>query len=113
MSYLSFLSQSRKAGVKVILVAQADKMIDNQFRMLIEYEVKHRKLSNAGMAGWLMGLPFGGRAFVRVRYYYQMKERLDAEWFLACGPATRLYDTHAKFQRVQVEQLSAVPDPSL
>lgn len=36
MSYLEFLSQSRKYGYRVVMIAQSAMMIDNQFRMLID-----------------------------------------------------------------------------
>lgn len=88
-------------------------MVDNQFRMLIEYEVKHRKMSNAGLAGWLMSLPFRGRLFVRVLYYYQMNERLSSEWFIPRKADMLVYDTNAVFQRMGDDAVMAVTDPSL
>lgn len=112
MAWLELLSQHRKAGLKVILVAQNAKMVDNQFRMLIEYDVVHRKMSNSGLVGWLIGLPFAGRLFVRVTYYYQLNERLGADWYIARKADTRMYDTHARFERVESDTLPAVADPS-
>lgn len=40
--WLAFLSQSRKYGYKVILIAQSIDMIDKQFRALVEYDCTHR-----------------------------------------------------------------------
>lgn len=51
--WIKFLSQSRKFGFDFVLVAQADRMIDRQIRGFIEYEVKHRKMNNAKLFGWL------------------------------------------------------------
>lgn len=41
-SWLAFLSQSRKYGYKVIMIAQSIDMIDKQFRALVEYDCTHR-----------------------------------------------------------------------
>lgn len=99
MGWLEFFSQHRKYGYKVLFIAQSSKMVDNQFRMLIEYEVKHRKMANAGFAGWLMSRPFLGKLFVKVSYFYQMNERLGSEWFIPSKKDMRLYDTNARFAR--------------
>lgn len=111
LAFLEFFSQHRKAGYKVILVAQNAKMVDNQFRMLIEYDVIHRKMSESGLVGWLLGLPFGGRLFVRVLYYYQLNERLSADWYIGRRADMELYDTHARFERARDDRSSG-PDPS-
>lgn len=101
MSFVQLASTHRKMGIMMILCAQSPKMIDNQFRMLIEYQVDHRKVSTAGMAGAVMAAPFGGRLFARVLYYYQMGERLGTEWYVARKKDMALYDTHARFDYVQ------------
>ena len=44
--WVSFFSQHRKLGYKIVLVAQYSEMIDKQIRALIEYEYIHRKVSN-------------------------------------------------------------------
>lgn len=97
MDFVQLLSTHRKMGLQVILCAQSPKMIDNQVRMLVEYQVDHRKVSTAGMAGAIMALPFGGRLFARVLYYYQMGERLGTDWYVARKRDMALYDTHARF----------------
>ena len=56
MEFLQLMSQSRKYGLRVILVCQADIMIDRQFRSLVEYEVHHRKVASIGSAGKLLDL---------------------------------------------------------
>lgn len=99
MSYLEFLSQSRKYGVKVILIAQATKMIDNQFRMLIEIEHNHRRIGSMGPFGSLLSVPFGGRAFLVVRYLYQCNERLGMELFRGSRRDLLMYDSYARFDR--------------
>lgn len=101
MDWLAFFSQHRKYGVKVILIAQSAKMIDNQFRMLCEYEVNHRKVSNMGIFGALIGGLFMNRLFMRVKYLFQASERLG--WQLSIGRKKDMdmYDTYAKLRRVQ------------
>lgn len=101
MRWLEFFSQHRKYGVKVILIAQADKMIDNQFRMMIEYETKHRKLSNFGVWGAIVGAFFLGRMFLQVTYYYGLKERLSTDWYVARNADMRMYDSYKRFQRAE------------
>lgn len=99
MAYLEFLSQSRKVGVKVLLIAQATKMIDNQFRMLIEVEHNHRRISSMGPVGWLLSAPLGGRAFMVVRYLYQCNERLGMDLFRGSKKDMAMYDSWARFDR--------------
>lgn len=99
MSYLEFLSQSRKVGVKVILVAQATKMIDNQFRMLIEVEHNHRRVSSIGPIGYLATMLCGGRLFLCVRYLYQVNERLGMDLYRFSRKDMQMYDTWSRFDR--------------
>ena len=99
MSYLEFLSQSRKYGVKVVLIAQATKMIDNQFRMLIEVEHNHRRIGSMGPVGALLTAPLRGRAFLVVRYLYQCNERLGMDFFRGTRRDMLMYDSYARFDR--------------
>lgn len=99
MSYLQFLSQSRKYGVRVILVAQSAKMIDNQFRMLIEREYNHRRIRSMGPVGYAISLLFLHRMFLVVRYLYQAQERLGMDALLVSKRDTEMYDSYARFER--------------
>lgn len=99
MEWLSLMSQSRKYGLKIILIAQADKMVDNQIRMLLEYEVKHRKLSNFGLVGWLVGMLFFGRLFLWVTTYYSMGEVLERSWYVGRRRDMEIYDSYKRFER--------------
>lgn len=102
MAYLEFLSQSRKYGIKVILIAQATKMIDNQFRMLIEVEHNHRRITSMGPIGSLLSAPLRGRVFLEVRYLYQCSERLGMGLLRASRKDMRMYDSYARFERQDV-----------
>lgn len=102
MSYLEFLSQSRKYGVHVVLVAQSAMMIDNQFRYLVEREFNHRRIKAMGPVGALVALPFGGRLFMIVRSYYvngKPSERLGMDVFTASKRDMAMYDSYARFER--------------
>lgn len=95
--WLSFFSQHRKLGYNVVLVAQYDRMLDRQIRALVEYEYIHRKVSNFGTVGFLLGAFFGGNLFVCVKKWYPMKEKIGSEFFIARKKYYGLYDTFTLF----------------
>lgn len=99
IAWLEFFSQHRKYGYKVIFIAQSPKMVDNQFRMLIEYEWMHRKVNNLGVIGTVLGGLFLNRLYMHINYYYQTGERLGMDWYLASGRDFAMYDTHKRFER--------------
>lgn len=109
MDLLEFASQHRHHGYKIILVAQSDKMIDRQFRALIEYEVHHRKVANFGIGGKILGLFAAGRLHVCVSRYYGLSERLGADWFIVRRKYTRLYDSYNHFKRQRPVRAVASP----
>lgn len=98
MEWLELLSQSRKAGMRVVLVAQNLMMIDNQFRMLVEYDVMHRKVSNHGTFGWLLGLPFMGRLVATNTIYVPVKTKIESEFMVLSKRDFRMYDSYARFE---------------
>lgn len=101
MSFLEFMSQSRKAGMHIILIAQNLKMIDNQFRMLVEVECNHRRVRSMGPVGALLAAPFGGKLFVNVRYLVQGNERLNMEVRHYSKKDFAMYDSYATFKRLE------------
>lgn len=62
--WIKFLSQSRKFGYDIILVAQDERMVDRQIRKLAEYNVKHIKLRNYK---WMKLLPW--QIFAAIRFW--------------------------------------------
>ena len=100
MDWLQFLSQHRKYGFKVILIAQSAKMIDNQFRMLIEIEINHRKVSTMGGLGAIISIPFLGRLFFWVSYLFQTNERLGMTCYIGRKADFGMYDSYAKLRQV-------------
>lgn len=97
MAWIEFLSQHRKYGYRIILIAQDDRMIDRQFRALLELEVKHYRMSNVGVSGKLFSLLYAGRVFVASTNYYGLKQHVSTELVLPRKKYTRLYDTFALF----------------
>lgn len=108
LEWLEFLSQSRKFGYHIVFIAQSAQMIDNQFRMLIEIEVNHRRLQNMGLAGWLMALPFGGRLVCGVRSMFQIKQRIGATYLVLSSKDWAMYDSYKRFDRQDAERLKLV-----
>lgn len=97
MAWISFFSQHRKYGYRIILIAQFDRMLDRQIRSLIEYEFIHRKVSNYGWQGWLLGLLRGGKLFIAVQRWYPLKKKIDHEYFVAKKKYYQIYDTFGTF----------------
>lgn len=63
--WVSFFTQHRKMGYKVIMIAQQREMIDKQIRAVLEYEYLHRVLANAGIFGWALTFVLGSRFLYR------------------------------------------------
>lgn len=97
MQYLQFLSQSRKYGYYVILVTQSALMIDNQFRMLVDIEVNHRKLNQMGLIGELLDLLTLHRLFCRVTTNFQVKEHIGTSFSFGHKKDMQLYDSYKRF----------------
>lgn len=99
MDWLEFLSQHRKYGYKIILIAQSAKMVDNQFRMLIETEVNHRNVVHMGRFGAVFKL-LPRPCFLWVRYLFQTHERLGMAFYVGRKRDMRLYDSYARLEKV-------------
>lgn len=96
--WISFFTQHRKFGYRIVLVAQFDRMLDRQIRSLIEYEYVHRKLKNYGWRGWLLSaMMVSPHLFVCVKVWYPMKEKVGSEFFKFRKKLSRLYDSYATF----------------
>lgn len=104
LGWLQFLSQSRKYGYRIVFISQSAQMIDNQFRMLIEVEVNHRRVSQFGIVGWLMALPFRGRLIMAVKSMFQIKERIGSQWFLASKKDWQMYDSYKRFEPEKTDE---------
>lgn len=101
MAWIEFFSQHRHFGYKIILIAQFDRMIDRQIRSLVEIEVNHRKMGNFGVKGLLLSLPFRGRLFLAISYYYGLNEKVGTSFLLPRRRYFRLYDSYNRFRQVE------------
>lgn len=98
MKWITFLSQHRHFGYKILFITQFDRMIDRQIRSLAEYEVKHRKMSSFGIRGKVASLLAFGQVFCAVTVYYGMREKIGARFFRGKRSLYRLYDSYALFE---------------
>lgn len=95
--WVSFFTQHRKLGYKVIMIAQDIEMIDKQMRACIEYEQIHRKVKNIGIGGMLMNLFSGGNLHVVVKVYVPLNEKVGSEFYKADKRLCILYDSYTSF----------------
>lgn len=92
--WVRFFTLHRKLGYKIILITQMSKMLDNQIRGLLEYEIIHRKFSNFGLKGWAISLfMLSPTLFACVRVWAAMNERIDCEIIRYNRKIARMYDT--------------------
>lgn len=100
--WLSFFTQHRKLGFRVVLVTQFDGMLDKQIRSILEYETIHRKITNFGNFGFFLKLfMLWHDVFVGVEKWYSLKQRTGWGFFLARKRYYSLYDTFNTFNSVQ------------
>lgn len=94
MGWITFLSQHRHFGYRIVFIAQFDRMIDRQIRCLAEYEVKHRKVSSFGIKGKIAAMLAGGQLFCAVTVFYGMNEKTGAQFFRGRKKYYRAYDSY-------------------
>lgn len=104
--YNHFFSLHRHLGFNVILITQNDRLIDKQIRVLIEYEIKHRKINNFKTIGKL--LPFS--TFACITYWYGIREKVNCEFFTFSKKLSSLYDSYALFDVVKEEEVKVLKD---
>lgn len=78
-SWLEFLSQHRKYGYKIVLVAQSIDMIDKQFRSLCEFDVRHTAASSISVL--TRALAMAGLRLTCAKYYYHDSDVLISRDF--------------------------------
>ena len=90
MDWIKFFSQHRKFGYNFVLIAQFDKMIDKQIRMLIEYETTHMKINN-----FFFFLPM--TAFLAVEHWYGQKMKTGHQVILYNKKIAGMYNSYQMF----------------
>lgn len=104
MRWLELWSQHRKYGLKIVLIAQADIMIDKQFRSLIEFEVNHRKISSFGLFGLILRALAFSELFYQCETFYAQKYKVDGRILRYSKRIGDLYNSYKAFDRQQVGQ---------
>lgn len=97
-AWCTFFNQHRKLGYDIILITQYDRLIDRQIRSLVEYEVKHRKVNNFGIGGFLVSLfLFGRPLFAAIEYWYGVKEKSGTTIMIGRKRYYEMYDSYKLF----------------
>lgn len=96
MEWIYFLANHRHFNFDIILIAQNDKMLDKQIRGLIEYDIKHRSLSNFNFITLLISKLFGGLFFC-VSYWYPIRQCNGKSIIRFNRRKASCYDTMALF----------------
>jgi len=91
LSLLRFLAEHRHFGYDVLLIAQADFMMDKQVRALVEIEVRHVKLNQRV---WWLPVP----VFLRVECWYAVP-KLKGKLTFAVWPIGRGRYDHMAMRR--------------
>lgn len=107
--WVSFFTQHRKLGYRVILICQFSEMIDKQIRALIEYEYIHRKVKNIGGFGMLMNIMAFGGLHIAIKLYAPLKEKVGQEFFKADKYLFSLYDSYNRFGSLADESAGVRP----
>lgn len=98
--WVSFFTRHRKYGYHIILITQMVKMLDNQCRGLLEYEVLHRKFSSFGLKGLILSLALlSPTLFACVRLWAPINEKIDSEVIRYSGRIGRLYNTAQTYEK--------------
>ena len=71
--------------------------MDKQIRAVVEFETRHKKVSNVNGFGLFMSLPFRGQLFVAVTDYYGQHDTIGKEFIVGRKSLFDIYDTHAMF----------------
>ena len=95
--WISFFTQHRKLGYRIVVIAQFDRMLDRQLRSVIEYEYIHRKVKNIGRGGFLFNMIAGGNLHIAVKYYKPLNEKVSSEWFKGNKFLYSLYNSYTRF----------------
>lgn len=106
MPWNTFMSLHRHLGYSIILISQHDRLLDRQIRYQIEYEVKHRSITNYRTIGRILGF-MGLKIFTAVHCWYAVKGQKDyTEVIKLKKKIACLYDSYALFNIDLVNDLA-------
>jgi zona occludens toxin len=90
--WVTFFTQHRKFGFDIILIVQADLMMDKQIRFCVENEVRHHKANRL----WFLKF-FPITTFLTVTYWYHTKLKGKMKWIVCLPWVAGRYDHLALF----------------
>jgi len=96
LQWVNFFANHRHFNFDVILIAQQDRMIDRQIRMLIETEYRHRALKHYGFVGMMANLLFRG-FFIVIERWYPAQTRVGSSFGIFNKRIANCYDTMGLF----------------
>lgn len=100
--WVEFFTLHRHIGYDILLITQFDRMLDRQIRSLVEYEVRHRKITNYKLLGLLLSMT-GRPWFIAIERWYGMtgKDAICSTTFFSYRKKYgQLYDSYARFASV-------------
>lgn len=95
--WISFFTQHRKLGYRIILICQFAEMIDKQIRALVEYEYIHRKVAHVGMYGKVLNALALGNLHIAIQMYSPIREKVGRVFFKGKKRYYSLYDSYNRF----------------
>ncbi len=96
IDWINFFANHRHFNFEFILISQNDKMLDKQIRGLVEYDIKHRALSNYNLLTLLLSKLCGG-VYLTVSYWYPCKAKNGVSVHKFSKRKAKCYDTMALF----------------
>lgn len=110
MSWITFFSQHRKLGYRIILICQYSEMIDKQIRCLIEHEYIHRKVKNVGFWGKVISLISLGDLHICNIYHISTGIQISRYFFKGNQFLYFIYDSYTRFDEDSLSGLRSEPD---
>lgn len=98
-TWTTFFAKHRHYNYEIVLGCQFDRQIDRQIRACVEYEWKHRKLSNFKLGGKLLALIARGELFLTFQSWYATRDKtgMGRDLLRFSQRVAALYDTMAEF----------------
>lgn len=97
--WTTFFAKHRHYHYEFVLACQFDRQVDRQIRYCVEYEWKHRKLSNFKLFGQLLKFLFRGELFLTFQSWYATKDNagLGRDLIRFSSRVASVYDTMGEF----------------
>lgn len=94
MDWINFFIHHRKLGYNIILIAQHDKLIDKQIRVLVETEIVHRRVNN-----YKLGVFIRFPLFIAIEKWKVNNLKVQSEFFVYRKIyGAKFYDSYRIFE---------------